>query len=130
MGNCCRSPPVSSDADPDPWPPLKSPLDPRALPITFPFTNKIEGVTTDLDPVRKHLEESSGQFRQGLTCFIIMALHTYLTRQVCASWPGQRFLIQFGSKQIVDPASLHKLAGSNMCATPELDTKQVSPCRN
>ena len=93
LGNYWRSPPVSSDTGSDPWTPLRSPLDPKGLPGTCLSTSKIEGVTTDLDPVRKHLEESSGQFRQGLTCFLILVLHTYLTRQTCESLPGQRFLL-------------------------------------
>ena len=69
VGNRWRTPPGSSDTDPDPWSPLQAPLDPIALPGTCPSTNQAEGVTKDLDPVRKHLEESSRQFRQGLTCF-------------------------------------------------------------
>ena len=71
VGNRWRSPPASSDTDPDPWSLLQAPLDPRAF--FFPGLalqkKKVEGVTKDLDPVRKHLEESSRQFRQGLTCF-------------------------------------------------------------
>ena len=67
VGNRWRTPPGSSDTDPDPWSPLQAPL-----PGTCPSTNQTEGVTTDLDPVRNHLEESSGQFRQGLTCFLII----------------------------------------------------------
>ena len=93
VGNRWRTPPGSSDTDPDPWSPLQAPLDPIALPGTCPSTNQTEGVTKDLDPVRKHLEESSSQFRQGLTCFLIMVLHTYLTWQACAILPGQRFVL-------------------------------------
>ena len=80
---------------------------------------KVEGVTKDLDPVRKHLEESSSQFRQGLTCFLIMVLHTYLTWQACAILPGQRlfepnWFILLVQKRF-DPESLCKLAGSHTC---------------
>ena len=119
VGNRWRTPPGSSDTDPDPWSPLQAPLDPIALPGTCPSTNQTEGVTKDLDPVRKHLEESSSQFRQGLTCFLIMVLHTYLTWQACAILPGQRlfepnwFILLVQTR--FDPESLCKLAGSHTC---------------
>ena len=71
VGNRWRTPPGSSDTDPDPWSRLQAPLDPIALPGTCPSTTQTEGVTKGLDPVRKRLDESSSQFRQGLTCFLI-----------------------------------------------------------
>ena len=88
VGNRWRTPPGSSDTDPDPWSPLEAPLDPIALPGTCLSTNQIECVTKDLDPVMKPLEESSSQFRQGLTCFRIV---------------------------VICYASLCKLAGSKVC---------------
>ena len=55
---------------------------------------KVEGVTTDLDPVKKHLEESSGQFPTGADLFS-----------------------NYGVAHIFDPGSLCKLAGSTIVCT-------------
>ena len=81
--------------------------------------SKSEGVTVDLDPVRKVLEDSSNDFRRGMAGFLIMVLHTYLTRHACTSWPGQNFVRQtcfiMLVQQIFDPAGLYKLAGTEVC---------------
>ena len=69
VGTDWGTPPDVSSPDPDPWSHLQSDL--------FKDKSREElwdrevpgGATTDPDPCRKCLEESSNDFHRGLTCF-------------------------------------------------------------